>query len=252
LLDLPEALWKRKLERWNRWLRILNLLRGLGLFSEIFEDRDATESFSDSLQFGLVILWLSTAFFFVRAPWRAQNPPLPNAKGIWGGVGILMVLYLFFGIGYLAYEKWGSKKHRAAISSQSPDYPSFVNTLNTFFDVQNVSPNKKCLVRLTAPPENRELLSVLKSMAEHFCEIQPGRDPAAPSEDILKDSKDDFIVVHMAKESATLDPSPRETTIMVELGNFYDVSRTYQMPQGSPPGLIWLQIGRGFPYKRKD
>jgi len=228
---------------------------GVSYFIKFSRDPAAGDAFQDSVLVGLVILWVFTLFYAVRTPWKAQRHLSlldGNPKASFGFVGTAMAFYLFFGVGYLAYEKWGPKEHRAAISAQSPDYPSVVNTLNTFFNVQNASPKKKCLVRLTAPPENRELLFVLKSMAKYFCEIQPEQDPAMASEDILKDSVDDFIVVHMAKEITTTDPSPRESIVMNELGNVFAVRRTYQMPQGAAPGLIWLQIGRGFPYKRKD
>jgi hypothetical protein len=45
--------------------------------------------------------------------------------------------------------------------------------------------------------------------------------------------------------------SPRELTFMNDMGNVFSVRRKYELPPGSPDGLIWLQIGRGYPW-RKD
>ncbi len=62
---------------------------------------------------------------------------------------------------------------------------------------------------------------------------------------------DDAIVVHMAKEGGSKEGSPRELTFMNDMGNVFSVRRKYELPPGSPDGLIWLQIGRGYPW-RKD
>jgi hypothetical protein len=225
------------------------IVAGVTCFVKVSRDTSAGDALRDSVLVGLVIFWLFTTAHMARAPWRSRNG---NVKARFGFVGIAMAVYLAYGVSWLAYDKWVPKKHRAAISMQYPDYPSIANILATFHNLKSVSPDKKCLLRITAPEENREVLSALRTFAQYFCEIEPPLDTAAPTDDILRDSVDDFIVVHMAKETASAESSPRESVIMTELGNVFAVKRTYQMPLGSQPGLIWLQIGRGFPYKYKD
>src|SRR5689334_18677049 len=42
-------------------------------FLKISRDTAAGDAFRDSLQVALVILWLFTAFYLIRTPWRVQN-----------------------------------------------------------------------------------------------------------------------------------------------------------------------------------
>ena len=124
------------------------------------------------------------------------------------------------------------------------NYINVSNTLGAFQTLTTSSPT--CFVRVTAPFENRGIREVLNRLAVVYCKIDKPPDPAGPQEDVLKGSVDNGIVIHMAKE-----PQIRDGFI-AEMGNAFAVKRTYGLPPGSPPNLVWIQIGRGYPFKGDD
>jgi hypothetical protein len=137
-----------------------------------------------------------------------------------------------------------AKKHKYAIAFDDPEYINVSNTLHAFRDLSVQSPH--CFIRITAPFKNRGVAQVLTNLGGDFCRIDSSRNPAEPPDDILKGSVDNGIVIHMAKEPQTRDG------FVVEMGNVFAVRRSYDLPPGSPPDLIWIQIGRGYPFKKDD
>jgi hypothetical protein len=202
---------------------------------------------------------LGIAFFAIgdlfRVPWLIYKRTLKQEKAVrhlgFAILGLSVLGMILAGLLYLTAPHWMPTKHRYALSTQDSQYPGFANTLHIFKNLAALTPNKKCLVRLTAPPENREVLAILQNFASNFCDIETPFNSAAPIEEILDGSVNDAIVVHMAKEGSSKESSPRELTFMNDMGNVFSVRRSYELPSGSPNGLIWLQIGRGYPW-RKD
>jgi hypothetical protein len=47
------------------------------------------------------------------------------------------------------------------------------------------------------------------------------------------------------------EPQARDGFV-IDLKNIFSVKRTYDLPPGSPPDLIWIQIGRGYPFRKDD
>src|SRR5262249_6400575 len=124
-------------------------------------------------------------------------------------------------------------------------YINVYNTLGAFQSLAVASP--KCSVRITAPFENRVAAEALYSLGSHFCKVdRVNPNPIDPPDDILKGSVNNGVVIHMAKE-----PQIRDGFI-TGMGNVFSVKRTYDLPPGSPPDLIWVQVGRGYPFKKDD
>jgi hypothetical protein len=69
--------------------------------------------------------------------------------------------------------------------------------------------------------------------------------PGDPQDEILRGALDNAVVVHMVKEPAQRDG------FITELGNVFSVQRTYEVPPGSPPELVWIQIGHGYPWRKE-
>jgi hypothetical protein len=196
---------------------------------------------------GIAIFAIGDLF---RVPWLIHKRTLKQEQAVshdgFAILGLSVLGMIVASVLYLTAPRWIPTKHRYALSTQDSQYPGFANTLHVFKNLSASTPNKKCLIRLTAPQENREVLAILQQFASDFCDVETSYNPAAPNEEILNGSVNDAIVVHMAKEG-----SPRELTFMNDMGNVFSVKRRYDLPPGSPDGLIWLQIGRGYPW-RKD
>ncbi len=201
---------------------------------------------------GIAIFAITDLF---RVPWLIHKRTLKLEQAVshkgFAILGLSVLGIILVGVLYLTAPRWIPTRHRYALSTQDSQYPGFTNTLHVFKNLSALTPNKKCLIRLTAPQENREVLSILRDFAGDFCDVETPYNSAAPVEEILDGSVNDAIVVHMANEGSSKEGSPRELTFMNDMGNVFSVRRKYDLPPGSPDGLIWLQIGRGYPW-RKD
>jgi len=126
----------------------------------------------DALLGTLVGIAISAVVDLLRVPWLIHKRTVKQeqATGHAGfavlGLGVFGVIVA--GVFYLASPRWAPRKHRYALSMQDPQYPGFSNTLHAFKNLSAFTPNKKCLIRLTAPQENRETLSVLRDFAGDF------------------------------------------------------------------------------------
>jgi len=90
-----------------------------------------------------------------------------------------------------------------------------------------------------------DVARIIVNLAGNFCNVDMVYNPTGPQDEILKGSVDNAIVIHMAKE-----PSRRDGFVSA-MGNVFSVRRDYDLPPGSPSDLVWIQIGRGYPW-RKD
>jgi hypothetical protein len=161
-----------------------------------------------------------------------------------GVVGILLFALLLAGGLRSVYLNLTPKKHRYAIDPDDPQYYNVSNTLGAFQTLASASP--ACLVRVTAPFENRGIGGVLSRLVAVYCKMDNAPNAAEPQQDVLEGAVDNGVVIHMAKE-----PQARDGFV-IELGNIFSIKRTYDLPPSSPPDLIWIQIGRGYPFRRDD
>jgi hypothetical protein len=187
-------------------------------------------------------------FDLLSSSWRLHkslNKPEPRTTSYGAGIaGIVLFVFLIAGGLTAVYFNLAPKKHKYAIDPTDMNYINASNTLGAFQTLATASPT--CFVRVTAPFENRGIRDVLNRLAVVYCKIDKPPDPAGPQEDVLKGSVNNGIVIHMAKE-----PQIRDGFI-TDMGSAFSVRRTYDLPPGSPPDLVWIQIGRGYPFKRDD
>jgi hypothetical protein len=142
----------------------------------------------------------------------------------------------------LATESSAKKESPFSISPDN-EYASISNTIQAF---RYLSPQqaKVCQIKLTAPRENKQVAAVLFNLGSTFCRVDWLDNPTAPEEEVLRGSVRDALLIHMAKD-------PPRDGFLVALGNTFTVRRSYELPAGSPDGLVWIQIGQGAPW-RKD
>jgi hypothetical protein len=170
-----------------------------------------------------------------------QEQALANKWSAALGMGVFVLI--LSGLLYLTSSHWIPKTDSYAISTNDPQYPSVTNALHAFRFLASQSPN--CTIRLTAPPENRNVAQVLSNFAGDFCKLDWNYNPADPQDEILRGAVDNMVVVHMAKEP------PQRDGFITELGNVFSVQRTYELPPGSPPEFVWIQVGHGSPWRKK-
>jgi hypothetical protein len=64
--------------------------------------------------------------------------------------------------------------------------------------------------------------------------------------EVLAGSLDDTVVVHVSKQPSAKDG------FVPELGNVFSIRLKHDLPTGSPPDLVWIQIGRGYPWRKES
>jgi hypothetical protein len=136
-----------------------------------------------------------------------------------------------------------AKKESPFSISPDNEFASITNTIQAFRFLAPQQSNA-CLIKITAPKENKQVASILSNLGSTFCRVDWLDNPAAPEEEVLRGSVRDALLIHMAKE-------PPKDGFLVALGNAFKVRRSYDLPAGSPDGLVWIQIGQGSPW-RKD
>jgi uncharacterized membrane protein YidH (DUF202 family) len=240
---------------WRTELATFMLIAGIAWALTSREDPSAGTNLRIALDSAALVLIGFATVHFIRSAWLIHRRTIRQEQATehWmaGVVGIAVIVGILIGGTFFIASLLIPRKHRYAISMNDPSYPGIANTVVTFRDLAAQSKDKRCFIRLTAPPENEQVLVILRDFAGVFCKVETPYSSAEPIEKILDGSVNDAIVVHMAKEGSSKEGSPRELTFMGDMGNVFSVRRKYELPPGSPDGLIWLQIGRGYPW-RKD
>jgi hypothetical protein len=232
---------------WSRWAKTLvasAVTGGVGYFVQHDPQPISKETILPAVLGAGIYLF----FDLLSSSWRLHkslNNPEPRTTSYGAGIaGIVLLVFLIAGGLTSVYFNLAPKKHKYAIDPTDMNYINASNTLGAFQTLATSSPT--CFVRVTAPFENRGIRDVLNRLAVVYCKIDKQPDPAGLQEDVLKGSVDNGIVIHMAKE-----PQIRDGFI-TEMRSAFSVRRTYELPPGSPPDLIWIQVGRGYPFKRDD
>lgn len=127
--------------------------------------------------------------------------------------------------------------------SMDNEFASISNTMQSFRYLMPQQSNS-CLMQITAPRENREVAALLTKLGGNFCQVNWIDNPTTPEEEVLQGSIRDALLIHMAKD-------PLRDGFVTGMGNTFTVRRSYELPAGSPDGLVWIQIGQGAPW-RKD
>jgi hypothetical protein len=221
----------------------------------------------------LVIAWMGTSFLAVavlvvpffyqlfvglrRNKWHGAREALRRAS--WSQLIFWIALYLV-AVGRLVYwehvqlrndnEKLLADNSGLRASLHKDHYgfaldDEFASIANTEQAFRFLLPQQKegCWVRITAPTENMKIAHSLSAIASTFCRVDV-TDPAdAVDETYMQGAERNILVVHMAK-----DPM-RDHSFVVALKNTFNVKRVYELPSGSPSGLVWLQIGPGSPWR---
>ena len=185
---------------------------------------------------------------FVRAPWLIQNEPVGQEQPSHGGftvLGATVVVAMIVGLVYLSSPFWMPKRHRHAIPLNN-EYANLTNTQHTFKSLSVQLPN--CVLRITAPPENRHVVEVLRNVAGDFCKLEAQPDSNNAEIDMVSGSEADAVLVHLTKPVSPKDEI--RDGVLGELQNILSIRFKHDMPAGSPPELIWLQVGHGYPWAK--
>jgi hypothetical protein len=157
---------------------------------------------------------------------------------------------IFLGIFSLVafFLTWRDQYTRANIlateSSAKKESPFSISPDNEYASISNTIQAFRYLSPQLAPRENKQVAAVLFNLGSTFCRVDWLDNPTAPEEEVLRGSVRDALLIHMAKD-------PPRDGFLVALGNTFTVRRSYELPAGSPDGLVWIQIGQGAPW-RKD
>jgi hypothetical protein len=141
-------------------------------------------------------------------------------------------------------EAWKSKvrpKNPYVISEEDPALSSITNLVTAFNHLRVPrDTTAPCEVKLTSAQENNFVASVIYNAAvANGCKFEwlkaDGLNP-----DIEKTlGPPGLLVVHMARL-----PESRNGFVTA-LTNVFKVKRSYVLPPGSPPDLVWIKIGSG-------
>lgn len=124
------------------------------------------------------------------------------------------------------------------------EYATIANTVQAFRFLMPQQ-SQTCWLRITAPRENRQVAQVLANLGATFCRVDAPYDPAEPDDEAVRGSIQDALLIHMKKTS------PDRGSFVVALGNAFSVRRTYDLPSQFPKEMVWIQVGKGNPW-RKD
>jgi hypothetical protein len=122
------------------------------------------------------------------------------------------------------------------------------NDVVGLFDAFSGNP-KPCKVKLTATQETMNSRNILRRIIMNVCEIvDDQRDQSLPTYSIDNPRKaPEYGLV--VRWNRSFDPGQR--TFGVFDGLFRNSVRAGdKMPEGSPPNLIWIDVGTGYPWKR--
>jgi hypothetical protein len=206
---------------------------------------EAWQNWKHAAAGALVVLGGWAIWDFVRVPWLLQKE-VANAEqprsGFFTVVGICLVVAAAAGLFYLTSSIWMPKKHRYAIRMNN-DYVNLTNAQHAFKSLAMARPN--CIVRMTSPPENRQAVQILSNLVGDFCKLDVPSKDIDLDNDVLVGSVDDAVIVHIVKQQPAMDG------FVSDLGNVLSIRLKHDLPAGSPTELIWMQFGRGYPW-RKD
>jgi hypothetical protein len=175
-----------------------------------------------------------------RTGWAGQP-----SHGGFTVLGATVVVVMIVGLVYLSSPFWMPKRHRHAIPLNN-EYANLTNTQHTFKSLSVQLPN--CVLRITAPPENRHVVEVLRNVAGDFCKLEAQPDSNNAEIDMVSGSEADAVLVHLTKPVSPKDEI--RDGVLGELQNILSIRFKHDMPAGSPPELIWLQVGHGYPWAK--
>jgi hypothetical protein len=146
------------------------------------------------------------------------------------------------------------RSENADLKTKSPYEKSFMGSFAYLNSVQafgylvrdprhQPDADSDCQLKITTVPENRAIAQSLHNIATSIgCYVQP--EPFNPdlnpqSSKEISMSPSDFITIHSQRENA------RAEGFVTGMTNSFHVQRAYDLPDGSPNNLVWLQIGPG-------
>jgi hypothetical protein len=88
-------------------------------------------------------------------------------------------------------------------------------------------------------------VQILSNIAGNFCKVELPSQDINLDNDVLAGSVDDAVVVHVEKQPSAKD------RFVTSLGNVLSVRLKHDLPSGSAPELVWMQLGHGYVW-RKD
>jgi hypothetical protein len=187
---------------------------------------------------------------FVRVPWLMYSEPSSKKQSDrhtgFTILGLIVFLAMLVGIGLLTTPLWMPKRHRYAIP-YNDEFANLTNAQHAFKSLSVQVPN--CVVRLTAPPENRQVVQILSNVAGDFCRLDTQPNSNSADVDVLSGSEENAVVIHVSKAATTKDEI--RDGILGDLQNVLSIRLKHDLPAGSPSELLWIQVGRGYPW-RKD
>jgi hypothetical protein len=133
---------------------------------------------------------------------------------------------------------------------------AFTNTVQAFMALKDplasqVQPNGLCQVKITAPDQNKGIAQTLNTIATSVgCNIVtlPGDENNNPDveREALGGIVDGAVLIHAARNNA------RAAGFVTAMSNSFKVKRTYDLPAGSLPTLVWVQIGSGDVWRKSS
>ena len=105
-----------------------------------------------------------------------------------------------------------------------------------------------CVLKITAPRENLEIARIMATLAGPFgCVVSgpdnPNFDPEIDRQTI-EGMVPDTLLVRAPKNNE------QASGVITDLANVFTVKRKYEMPEGSPPNMIWFQFGSGSVWRK--
>jgi hypothetical protein len=195
---------------------------------------------------------------FTRAEWKGMRGAIGPATIYLIASWVFIVLVSATYIIWQDHIRWRNEagrllKQNEQLTESIRSLQSGISINDEFANITNADqafrflmPQQKegCLVRVTTPQENmKKVAQPLARIAGTFCRVDLLNPADATDEGYMQGAQDGAIVVHMAK-----DPM-RDQGFITSLRNVFTVRRVYDLPAGSPPGLVWIQIGRGSPWR---
>jgi hypothetical protein len=100
-----------------------------------------------------------------------------------------------------------------------------------------------CKIEITSPRESFETAMNVGQLAwvGTLCPVFGPMDTSADPDVEMRATigmQNDLVVFHMAKNESA-------DTLYMDLGSILRLKRSYELPSGSPPNLLWLQFGTG-------
>ncbi len=190
-----------------------------------------------------------TFYDFLRVPWLMHKEP-PGRSGqhqqnIFTIIGLTIFTVMVSSIVFISMPLW-MPKHKTYEIEPNNEYASLVNAQHSFKGLSVQLPN--CKLRLTAPQENEHVAAILRNVAGDFCKLEEPPNPSNGDIDFMKGSEPDTVIIHVSNIVSPKDEI--RDGQLTSLQNLLSVKIKHDLAPGSPPECIWLQIGRGYPWRK--